>query len=176
MLEARVEQLACERLGRLPHRFDRSRGERGRDELADPRVIGRLDEEKAPPLDLPERRPTRVERLGVELALAAHVAKVATEPPVTQARAHLGMAGDEVTAQALVEVHRRRLAQEPERRVGIGDEGRVGRVEAGRRRVDAGTLDAVPARIDERLACGACETRRRDRRSARAAGRALGRL
>src|SRR4051812_29245654 len=75
--EARVEQLMRQRLRRRAHRLDRTRRERRRDELADPRVVGRLEEEEAPALDVPELLPARVERLGVELRLGADVAEVA---------------------------------------------------------------------------------------------------
>jgi hypothetical protein len=62
-LEAVVEQPVGERLGRLSHRLDSARGERRRDEPSDARVLGRLDEEQAPALDVPERLPPRIERL-----------------------------------------------------------------------------------------------------------------
>ena len=115
-LEARVEQLARERLRRLAHRLDRARRERRRDELADARVLRRLDEEEAPALDVPERLPVRVERLRLELGLAADVPEVPAEPAVAQAGAHVLVAGDEPAVEALVVVDRRRLAERGERR------------------------------------------------------------
>src|SRR5207248_8978583 len=132
----------------------RSRRERRRDELADARVIRRLDEEQAPALDVPELLPARIERLGVELVLASDVSEVATEPAVAQAGAHLRVPGDEVAAEALVVVNRGRFAQRCELRVRIGDEGRVGRVEG-----EGG--HGYPRKLVARLQTGAaCETRR----------------
>ena len=48
MFEARIEEAVHELLRRCPHRLDRPRRERRGDELADARVIRRLDEEQAP--------------------------------------------------------------------------------------------------------------------------------
>ena len=81
-LEAAIEKLVGERRRRLAQGLDRARRERRRDELADACVVGRLDEEEAPALDVPERLPARVERLGVELVLAADVAEIASEAPI----------------------------------------------------------------------------------------------
>ena len=94
----------------------------GRDELADARVVGRLEQEQAPALDVPERLPPRIERLGLELGLGADVAEVAAEPPVAQAGAHVGVAGDEPAVELLVAKDRRRLAERGERRIRVGQE------------------------------------------------------
>ena len=95
-------------------------------------MLGRLQPEEAPALRVPERLPTRVERLGGgERVLFAHVAEVAPESPVAQARAHLGVAGDEPPLERLLVEERRLFAQGGEPRVGVGEEGRLGGVEPG---------------------------------------------
>ena len=55
------EQLAGEVLARAPQRLDRTRRERRRDELPDPRVLGRLEPEQAPALRRP-RTPASARR------------------------------------------------------------------------------------------------------------------
>jgi hypothetical protein len=77
--------------------------------LRDARVVGRLDKEEAPALDVPERLPARIERLGVELFLGSDVAEVPAEPAVAQAGANIGVARHEVAAEPFVVVHRSRL-------------------------------------------------------------------
>ena len=131
--EAVVEELGRELLGRLAQRFDGARRERRRDELADPRVLGRLDEEEAPALDVPERLPARVERLGLELALGADVAEVASEALVAQAGAHLCMACDEPAVELLVVADGCLLSERVQRGVRVGDERRIGRIEGDER-------------------------------------------
>ena len=94
------QQLVGELRAGAAQRLDRARGERGRHELPDPRVLGRLEPEQAPPLAVPEGLPARVERLGGrELVLRAEVAEVAAQPPVAEARAHIGVARDEPALQ-----------------------------------------------------------------------------
>jgi hypothetical protein len=150
-LEAGIEKLLRKRLRRSAHRLDGSGREGRRDQLADSRVLGRFDEEQAPALNAPECLPARIERLGVELALAADVAEVAAEPPVTQAAADVRVTGDEVAAEVLVEVDGVGLAQGAECRIGIGDERRVGGVEGEGGNGDPRKLDAAQARITTRL-------------------------
>jgi len=77
------EQLARKRGARPAQRLDRPRRERGCDQLPDARVLRRLEPEQAPALGVPERLPTRVERLsGGEVVFPADVPEVAAEPPV----------------------------------------------------------------------------------------------
>jgi hypothetical protein len=93
-------------------------------------VVRGFDEEQAPTLDVPELLPPGVERLGVEVVLAADMTEVAPEAAVPEARAHVGVARHEVAAEALVVVDRARLAERSEARIRIVDEGGIGRVEA----------------------------------------------
>jgi hypothetical protein len=100
---ARRQELRRELGARRAQRLDRPRRERGRDELANARVLRRLEPEQAPALGLPERLPARVERLGgVELVLGADVPEVAPEPAVAQARADVGMPRDEPALEPLL--------------------------------------------------------------------------
>ena len=93
-------------------------------------MLRRLEPEQAPALGVPECLPARVERLGrLELVLAAYVAEVAPEPAVAQARADVGVPGDEPALEPLLVVERRLLPQRGEARIRVGQEGRVGRVE-----------------------------------------------
>src|SRR5262249_30642785 len=110
-----VEKLVRELSGGLAHPLDCARRERGCDELANARVVRRLDEEKAPALDAPEALPARIERRRVDLLFAADVPEVTPQAAIAQACAHLGVPGDEVPAESLVVMDGARLAERGER-------------------------------------------------------------
>ena len=61
-LGQRVKQFARKLGGRHAHCFHAPRRERRGHELANTRVVGRLEPEQAPALHLPESRPARIER------------------------------------------------------------------------------------------------------------------
>jgi hypothetical protein len=123
------QELPRKLVGRRAQGLDRAWREGGGDELADPRVLGRLEPKQAPALGVPEGLPARGERLGGgELVLAPDVAEVAAEPPVAQARAYLGVPGDEPAVELLLVEERRFLAQRGKARVRVGQELRVGGV------------------------------------------------
>ena len=69
--------------------------ERCGQELANSRVVGRLEPEQAPALHLPESRPARIERLILELGVGSDMPVVPSETPVTKACANVGVAGNE---------------------------------------------------------------------------------
>ena len=117
-------------------------------------MVRRLEPQQAPALDVPERLPARIERLGAELLVRADVPVVAAEPAVTQARTDLRVAGHEPALELLVAEHGRRLAKLREHGVRIGEEVGRGRVEV---ELDHGLLaradvleQAVHAERDER--------------------------
>ena len=130
-LDERVEELAGEPCSGLAHRLDAPRRESRGDELADPRVLGWLDPEQAPALDIPERLPARVEGRLVELVVCSGMAVVAAQPPIPEARPDVGVAGDEPAVQPLVAKDGRRLAQLREHGIRVCEEGGRGRVELG---------------------------------------------
>jgi hypothetical protein len=70
------------------------------------------------------------------------VAEVPPESPVAQACANIGVSGDEEAVEPLVVMDGTGLAQGVQLRVRIGDEGRIGRVEADGGGGDLRTLDA----------------------------------
>ena len=116
-------------------------------------MLRRLEPEQAPALGVPERLAPRVERLrGRELVLAADVAEVAAEPPVAQARAHLGVPRHEPAVELLLVEERRLFAQRCEPRVRVGQELRVCGVEP--RQVEATIV--IPPRA---FCCSATLTR-----------------
>src|SRR3990172_6329796 len=101
-LEERVEELVREALGRPAHRLDALRRECGGDELADPRVVGRLEPEETPALDLPEGLPERIERCRAELLFCADVPEVAAETAVAQAGTHFRVPSPEPALEPFV--------------------------------------------------------------------------
>ena len=128
-LGQRREQLARKLLRRLPQSLDASRSERCGNELPDPGVVRRLQPEEAPAFDVPERLPAWVQRGHADLFGRQDVAKVASEPLVTQAAANVLVAGDEPAPACLVVQHPRALPKPREGRIRIGQEALVGRVE-----------------------------------------------
>ena len=127
--EERLEQLAREVLGGLAHGLHAPRRERGGDQLADARVVGRLEPEQAPALDVPERLPARVRALGPELLVRAGLREVAAEPTVAQARTDVLVPGHEPAAEALVVKDGRRRAEGVQLRIRVGEEAGIGRIE-----------------------------------------------
>jgi hypothetical protein len=114
------EQLARQLGTRPAQRLDRPRREGRRDKLPDSRVLRRLEPEQAPALRVPERLPTRIERLGcVELVLTADVAEVAAEPSSAQARPYLRVPRDEPPLEPLLVEEGRLLAQGGKLRIRI---------------------------------------------------------
>ena len=128
-LDQRVEQLARELRGRLTHRFDAPGRERRSHELANTGVVGRLEPEQAPALHVPESRPARIERLGLELGVGSDVPEVPSETLVTKACANVGVAGNEPAVELAVVEHGRRLAELSEHRIRVGQECRRPRIE-----------------------------------------------
>ncbi len=117
-LDERVEQSACELRSRLPHRLDAPGRERCGHELANARVVGRLEPEQAPALHLPESRPARIERLILELGVGSDMPVVPSETPVTKACANVAWrVTNHRLADSLVVEHGRRLAEIGERRI-----------------------------------------------------------
>ena len=76
-------------------RLDGARRERGGDQLADPRVLGRLEAEQVQRSVSQNACRRGSSGSAAQLVLAADVTEVAAEPPVAQACAHLGVPGDE---------------------------------------------------------------------------------
>ncbi len=127
--DERLEQFGRELRRLLPHRLHAPGRERRRDELADARVIGRLEPEEAPALDVPERLPARIERLRLELLLGTDVPEVAAQPPVAQTGADICVTRDEPAVELLVVEHGDRLAELRQDRVRIREKLRGRRVE-----------------------------------------------
>ena len=130
----RLEQLPRKLLRRLPQSLDASRRERCGHELPDPGVVGRLQPEEAPALDVPERLPARIQRRNADLLGCQDVAKVASEPFVAQAAANVLVAGDEPAPACPVVQRPRALPKPRESRIRIRQETLVGRVEIERLR------------------------------------------
>ena len=146
----RLEELPRETRGRLAHRLDGARRERRRDELPDARVIGRLEPQQAPALDVPERAPAGVEGLRVELLVGSDMTVVAPEPAIAQACAHVGVASDEPAIELFVAEDGRRLAKLGEHRIRICEERGCGRIELHDLLARADVLEqAVHAERDE---------------------------
>ena len=76
-------------------------------------MIGRLEPQEAPALDVPERTPAGVEGLRAELLVGSDMTVVATEPAIAQARAYVGVASDEPAIELVVAEDGRRLAKRP---------------------------------------------------------------
>src|SRR5207244_5078563 len=94
-LGQRLEQLACQVVCRLPKRLDAARRERCGNELAQSRVVGRLEPEQAPALRVPEGLPTWIQRRNADLLRRQHVPEIATEPLVAETTPHVLVSGDE---------------------------------------------------------------------------------
>ena len=131
-LRERQEQVTGQLASRLPQSLDAARCERRRDQLADARVIRRLEPEQAPALRRPEGLPARVERRNADLLRAHHVPKVPTQAFVTQATADVLVAGHEPPLAPLVVEDGRGLPEPAQGRVGILEEARIRGIE-GRR-------------------------------------------
>ena len=110
---------------RAAQRLDPARRERGRDELPDPCVLGRLEPEQAPALDVPEGLPARVERLSGWNSCSEPTWRKLR--PSRRSRRHARTSAWRVTNQRsrLLVGERRLFPQRRELRVRIGEEGGV---------------------------------------------------
>jgi hypothetical protein len=128
----RLEQLAGALLGGLPQSLDAARRERSRNELPDPGVIGRLEPEETPALDVPEGLPAGIEWGHPDLGGLQHMPEVAPELLVSEAAAHVLVPGDEPALTAGVVEDPGALAEGVQHRIGIREESRVRGIEPDR--------------------------------------------
>ena len=143
----RLEQVAREVARRLAQRLDAAGREGGCDELADARVIGRLEPEEAPALGRPERLPAWIEGRDADLLGGQHVSKVATKALVAQTAAHVLVARHEPALVRLVVEDGCRLAQPVQDGIRILEKAGIGRIEARRLQQRHGANHTVQVRV-----------------------------
>ncbi len=95
-------------------------------------MIGRLEPEEAPALDVPKWLPARIEWRDADLVGLEHVSKVATQPLVAETGSYVLVPGEEPAVSLRVVEDRGALAQDLQSRIGIREEPWVRGVEPDR--------------------------------------------
>ena len=125
----RVDPLVRQRGDPGPELFDPARDEGAIDEVAQPRVLGRLELEDRMALERVERRKMRLWLGPAQFRPAHQVRDLATEAAVAQQRRHIGVAGEAPEAVVLPEEHGRGCVDRGIGAIGIVEKAGVARVE-----------------------------------------------
>src|SRR5438046_454000 len=85
-------------------------------------MVGGLDPEQVPALQVPERLPARIRKWEPQLGVCGHVCEVSAESSVPEAVVHVFVSCNEPPLMAVIKEHRCGLAKRVQSRIRILDE------------------------------------------------------